>query len=32
MLKYILFFWIGYQLNAPAWYWVLWGILAFLSV
>lgn len=26
MLTAIMLFWIGQTLNAPAWYWWLWGI------
>ena len=31
MFYLILLFWVGLQLNAPVWYWVLLGALALLA-
>lgn len=29
MFYLIMLFWIGKQLIAPTWYWVLWGVICF---
>lgn len=32
MLHLVLLFWVGLQLNAPVWYWVLLGALALFAI
>lgn len=32
MLTLAMIFWIGMELGAPTWFWVLWGITLFIGV